>query len=331
MSQQHGYEFSILPIPQEADGTYKTIAGYGWTEDQSCQYKSAYIDTWHQILSGQTQSTPSLNVDGYFTNYPSNATVLLRRTVNGQPAMLMYDYGAGKVIVTSMYSDFAYGHSQASSEEITLVRDLISWAKQPANLPQIKPGETVSLTVELKNDATADAASAKLLIYNPDKSVLLSEQTTNVSIPVGQTNTVLVSYPSLPTSSFGIYHIDYELYDTNGDIIQPQSETDSGRFVVTNPPANPYQNPDFNFSVQSDAEYYVSGSNARFTINMWNNTDRERTITCKYGGGHFYASGSETVTIPAKGVRSIEAIGQNITWQGWLHAYFYDENNTQIQ
>ncbi len=38
----------------------------------------------------------------------------LRRTTNGQPAMLMYQYGNGYVIVTTMYSDWAYGHSQAS-------------------------------------------------------------------------------------------------------------------------------------------------------------------------------------------------------------------------
>ncbi|MGB9715960.1 MAG: hypothetical protein ACPL1G_06100 [Thermodesulfovibrionales bacterium] len=31
-AQQHGYEFSILPVPQEIDGTYKTVKGYGWTE-----------------------------------------------------------------------------------------------------------------------------------------------------------------------------------------------------------------------------------------------------------------------------------------------------------
>ncbi len=57
-----------------------------------------------------------MSVDGYFTQYPDNSTILLRRTANGQPAMLMYDYGLGKVIVTSMYSDWAYGHSQALKE-----------------------------------------------------------------------------------------------------------------------------------------------------------------------------------------------------------------------
>ena len=97
------------------------------------------------FLSGQSRGTPTLNVDGYFTNYPSNATVILRRTVNGQPALLTYDYGLGKVIVTSMYSDWAYGHGQASSEEVALVRDIISWAKAPTTFPEIKPGQAVSV------------------------------------------------------------------------------------------------------------------------------------------------------------------------------------------
>ena len=104
-------------MPQETDGTFKTITGYGWTEDQSCFTNAVYIDTYHQIFSGQNRSTPNLNVDGYFTSYPSNSTVLLRRTANGQPSMIMYDYGLGKVIISSLYSDWGYAHSQATQDE----------------------------------------------------------------------------------------------------------------------------------------------------------------------------------------------------------------------
>ena len=121
-AQQHGYEFNILPVPQETDGTFKTITGYGWTEDQSCLWNGTYIDTYHQMLSAITISTVSANVDGYFTNYPSSATILLRRTANGQPAMIMYDYGLGKVIVSSLYSDWGYAHSQATQDEIKIVK-----------------------------------------------------------------------------------------------------------------------------------------------------------------------------------------------------------------
>ena len=90
-------------------------------------------------------------MDGYFTDYPSNATVILRRTSNGQPDLLMYEYGQGRVIVTSMYSDYAFKINQAFSEEIALVRDIINWAKMPDQLPEIKPGQAVSVSVEVRN------------------------------------------------------------------------------------------------------------------------------------------------------------------------------------
>jgi len=329
-AQQHGYEFSVLPVPQEADGAYKIITGYGWTEDQSCFTNAAYIDTYHQILSGQNRFTPSLNVDGYFNNYPSSSTVLLRRTANGQPAMIMYDYSLGKVIVTSMYSDWAYGHSQASSEEIALVRDLISWAKKPEILPEIHQGETVSVTIEVVNNSDTDALSAKLLVYNPDRSTLFSKQTINLSIPAGQTDTISVSYTSSSTSTLGIYHIDYELYDANGIIVQPQSETDSGRFVVSKPLSNPYKSPNFNFSIQSDAEQYLYGIPATFTVIAWNNTDINYTITFRYYLPHLGPSGTYTVEVPAKSSASFNIVVPEVKHQGWLYGTFYDESGKVV-
>ncbi|MGB9715959.1 MAG: PKD domain-containing protein [Thermodesulfovibrionales bacterium] len=253
-----------------------------------CQSNSSYIDTYHQILSGQSRYTPSLNVDGYFTDYPSDTVVILRRTSNGQPSMIMYDYGMGKVIVSNMYSDWASGHSQASKEEISLVRDMISWAKKPAILPEIKPGETVSVTVTVMNSTDSDASSVKLLVYDPDRKNLISEQTITIPILSGQSAEIPVSYSSATTSVLGIYHIDYELYNAQGDIIQPECEIDSGRFVISKQLANPYKSPDFSFSVNSDSEYYIYGSDAVFTVTVWNNTDTDRTVTAKYCMPHQY-------------------------------------------
>jgi hypothetical protein len=91
-SQQYGYEFSALPVPEEADGTYKKVGGFGWLEDQSCQINSSYIDTWHQMLAGQTKSTPSINIDGYFTSYPENTQIIrMGRVYNTapQPAIII--------------------------------------------------------------------------------------------------------------------------------------------------------------------------------------------------------------------------------------------------
>ncbi len=295
-SQQHGSDFAALPVPPEADGTYNTITGYGWEEDSSCFADSVYIQTWHQILSGQSRETPSLDVDGYFTNYPSSATVIFRRTSDGQPAMIMYHYGLGTVIVTSMYSDYAWGHSQASPEEVALVRDMIAWAKAPAQLPEIHPGGSASVPITMSNASLTNAASEQFLIYSPDRSTLLSTQAANVSIVNGQSATATVAYQSASTDPLGIYHIDYVLLDSAGNIIQPAAETDSGRFAVSNPPANSYVSPDFNFVTTSDSKAYAYGSNATFTITVYNNTSSQRTVTAETYLPHDYWSTGDAQT-----------------------------------
>jgi hypothetical protein len=135
--QQSGYEFNAIPVPMEEDGTYNYVNGYGWSQDQQCFTDGTYIENWHPMLAAQTRSTPTANVDGFFSSYPSNSTVILRRTANGQPALLTYAHGAGRVIVSSMYTDWAYGHAQAANEELAIVRDMIAWAKAPAELTEI--------------------------------------------------------------------------------------------------------------------------------------------------------------------------------------------------
>ena len=146
-----------------------------------------------------------MNVDGYFTVYPSSSSVLLRRTVNGQPAMLVYPHGQGRVIVTSMYSDFAFGQSQASAEERALVRDMISWAKKPEQIPEVSRGEAISLTLNVANHTDADAASAKLLIYSSDRSVLASEETISRLVPAHGSTQVAMQFSA--ASQFTARHL----------------------------------------------------------------------------------------------------------------------------
>lgn len=347
-SQQHGADFSALPVPQEPDGTYKQVGGFGWSEDQSCYANSVNIENYHQIFSGQSRNNPSVNVDGYFTTYPSAATVLLRRVSNGQPAMLMYNYGLGTVIVTSMYSDYAYGHSQASPEEVALVRDMIAWAKAPTQLSEIHPGGSVSITLSMNNFSLTNAASAQFLIYSPDRSKLLSTQTANVAIVNGGSASATVNYQSASTDPLGIYHIDYALLDSGGNIIQPASETDSGRFAVSNPPSNLFKTPDFNFATNSDSESYARGSDATFTVTLYNHTASQRTITAKsffphdywttydpqYGGdwSHPSLQLTDSITIAPNAstsfIRTIPIHSYSTADTMW--SYFYDENGTQV-
>lgn len=317
-AQQHGYEFGVLPVPQEADGTFKPVSGRGWTEDISCFADAAYVDTAHQMLAGQSRITPSLNIDGYFTDYPSSSTIILRRTANDQPAMLSYPYGNGLVIVTSMYSDWAYGHGQASSEEIALVRDVIAWAKKPAALPEIRPGETVSLSLSLINNTATDAAQVKFTVLNPNKAVI-AEQTASVSVSGGQTAVAPFTYTSSTASPLGIWYVDYTLLDAQGNTIQPRAETDSGRFVINNPQAVYSTNRLLSFSVQTDRETYLFSMTGNYTIKVANNSAIARTITAVYDGK------ATALTVPAESSNSF-IYSKKIYGSSTLYVDFYDES-----
>ncbi|MEK6645300.1 MAG: N-acetylmuramoyl-L-alanine amidase, partial [Candidatus Firestonebacteria bacterium] len=227
-SQQHGYDYGVLPRGEE-------ISAYGWLEDQNCQNASVSIAAEHVMFAGQVVNTPNVNVDGYFTKWPGDATVLLTRTKNLYPSMFMYPYGSGKVIVSSLYTDWAYGHSQASTEEIALVRDMISWAKDTTKaIATVKPGESVSVPVEVKynlveGETQANASKVKFTVLDADRNIVTTQEQA-VEIASGSALAMTVNYGVLSEAKKGIWWIDYELYDVAGNIVQAQSEGE--RFAV---------------------------------------------------------------------------------------------------
>jgi DNA-binding beta-propeller fold protein YncE len=335
-TQQHGSDWSLLPTPPDPEtGEKRPVTGYGYQEDQSCQYNSVYIDTWHPMLSGFSTSTANIGVDGYFTSYPENSTILLRRVANGQPAMIIYPYGKGYVVATTLYTDFAFTHSQANQTEIKLAQNIISWAKKPDTITEVTRGETVNLNISLSNFTDKDATSVKFIILDPLRKVV-GEQTQEIAIPAGKTVTIPYSYTVSSTSPLGIYHVDYALLDAAGNVIQPQAETDSGRFAVSNPPLNPYESPDFDFAIQSDAEQYAYGSTAVFTVKAWNNTNKDTPLTFKYDLVHLGPDGSwikgktYDFNAPANASISFNIVIPEVKHQGWLRGWFYDESGNTV-
>ena len=111
LTSQYGYELNALP---------GSPSGYGWSEDQSCHTNAVYIDSSHPIFSGQDSATLDASVDGYFSTWPDNAAVLLRRTKNQMPAMVKYDYGQGKVVILTFFTDWNYGRGGWTQNEINL-------------------------------------------------------------------------------------------------------------------------------------------------------------------------------------------------------------------
>jgi hypothetical protein len=211
-TQKYGSDLSVLP---------GNIDGYGWNEDQSCFKKATYLSQWHPVLSGQTKNVMDCNIDGYISEYPANAEVLLSRTKNGLPALLYYNYGAGTVIVSSLYTDWGYGHNQSSAAELNLIRDLTTWALDPdIDIPEFYRDSAVSVPVAIKYTVsdTSTATTAIIKIYTPDRKLYDS-----LSIPISlhsDEETEWLWNKSSISHNQGLWVVDYALLDGDGDWIQ---------------------------------------------------------------------------------------------------------------
>jgi hypothetical protein len=192
-SQNQGYEFEALPGGK--------VTGYGYTNDQQCFTNAAYIDGWHQIFSGQGKANLDLNIDGFMTGIPEEGQTFLKRVANGQSALAVYPYGNGYVIATTLYTDWGYSVSQYTTQEINLVRDIVAWAKMPMELPEIKPGETVSLSVPVMNNTSTDAVNVKIVVRDPAKN-LIAEFSNPMTLAAGE------------------YALVAKLKDVNGNVSQ---------------------------------------------------------------------------------------------------------------
>ena len=94
--------------------------------------------------------------------------------------------------------------------------------------------------------------------------------------------------------------------------------------IKRNTPVSPEALPAVGLSLQSDNEVYTAGSNATFTVRLWNNEDRERKIKVYYDGiGKYvelqpHSSDHITYLTPVYSSRRL-----------WV--YFFDENEIFLQ
>ncbi|MDI6734955.1 MAG: hypothetical protein QME42_01965, partial [bacterium] len=315
LAQQQGFDFSALPGGK--------VGGYGWQEDQSCWSNAVYVDEAHPIFAGQQKTQIDANVDGYFTQIPDKARVLLKRTKNQQPAMISYEYGSGTVLACTLYSDFGLLMNQTSKGEMRLIQDILSWAVQPKEEIQEYGTQTVEVKVEVevKNDTGTSANKVIFTLIDPDRNTVATKSET-IFIPSYHFSLFTFNF-SLPASTLGIWCINYELADSEGNTIQPARL--GNRFAISNKLGNQLVSESgFCFAVQSESEYYHYGATATFKIIIWNKTENPATITCGYWFPHYTAGKIEEITIPAQGVGSSTypvVVTKNVDT---LWAYFYN-------
>jgi len=294
-SQQHGSDFEVLPTPNG-----QQIGGYGWLEDNSCFTNAAYVEKFHAALASQASALVTSNIDGYFDSIPSESTVLLRRVKNGLPAMFLYPYGQGWVVVSSSYDDWG-GFNQTGPGARAIIRDLIAWAKKPQDLPLNAPGATASVELAIKNHVPLPATQVKLTLLSPSRDRVISEQTVPLAVEASGTATLPFSFTFPATAELGIYHVDYELLDDAGVTIQPVAETDSGRIVVAKPlTGSSYRPGDVLLSiVMPGGEDVFEGSQATFRYRLANNASTDRRFRLYWDFFHGPATFVGEVAVPA--------------------------------
>ncbi|MCP4152718.1 MAG: hypothetical protein GY757_33605 [bacterium] len=279
LGQQYGDDLeNHLPI----DGPLKA---YGFREDQSCLRRSAFFDTMHPALTSASSGIIDAGIDGYIPIYPSNSTVLLRRRINREPALLYFPSNGGHIILSAFFSDYAAAHNQLGASELKIFRDLVTFAKnmsQPIPMFNLEenPTPTISLNITAANETEQTAARAKLYAYTPDRKTLLYQTEETLTITPGQTVEIPLSFtlPELLKQDYGICHVDYELYDTENNLIQMPTESDSGRFSIYKI-TSPYTDKGgfYRWLTVKDEDIYW-GQDLECTIHFKNITGKTQTL-----------------------------------------------------
>ncbi len=136
------------------------VRGVGYNEDQRCEQESVRAVLPSDWLVWMGDTTPDIQVDGVFTAWPADANLLLLRTsgtYQGFPAMIEYPFGAGRVLATSAYGDWAVQSAISWGDDWQMTRALLIRAYLLANgqdvgdLQQISADKTFAASFPVVN------------------------------------------------------------------------------------------------------------------------------------------------------------------------------------
>jgi len=329
LSQERGYLFNVLPDEWQ---------GAGYLEEDGCLTWAGGIENQHVIFSGQGSVYINANADGYFTGWPQDGTVLVRRTKNALPCLIEYHLGEGIILGSTLYSDYGYLSGQLNLAEKRLIRDIVSWGKDadtPINAYNI--GDLVEETATVMNQfGEEDAYSVTYAVYDPDKNeVYTYEETLAEVLPSGQYTELEFTY-QLPDTDcpLGIYWIKYTLKDALGDAIQQELPT--GRFAVKKDIGTVDISKDINVVVKTTQSFYPIGGTGSFQITVYNDKSEDTAVRVRYGTNFHdprysrYGDVYLEKIIPAEGSEVFTVDVENLARGDYFSAGVFDQNNRML-
>jgi len=232
-TQQSGSDYSVLPLP---DGS--KLEGAGWTEDSGPLFRSSLAQDSHPIIAGMRRTTPAVETDGYLASFPESARVVLARQ-DGLPTLLLYPYGSGWVVVTTLMTDRSFGQGLLDNEEKALVRDLVLWAKSGGRMAELAAGKPFAANLTIRGPEQGEAASVRILVMGTQQDKPLSDTTVPLSLKAEREASLPYTYNIPADAQPGIFHIEYALLDANKRPLTPHVESGEGWFAVMQQPAQP--------------------------------------------------------------------------------------------
>ena len=342
-TQAYGDDFSALPVP---DGEELLAAGY--KQDVSCFSGSAYPAMDHPVLSGITTLQMGCNggacgmrpgitagMDGFFRKVPINATVLLRRTISGEPCLILYPVGQGCVVASTMYEDWGYANGQSTKDGRSILANILSLAKAPAqtipvtNLSAGGSASSIQLALNVRNLSGTPADQIEIVVMSPDRKTQVAQVFQSVSISANSEVDVpvaldLSSYFTQASAQYGIFHADYRLLALNPtsgqeEEIQPQGEAVTGRFVVEMPDTTLQSLSHTVFSVWTDSDI-AGDAGGVVHLHLADLTGTARNLHLWEAFNHEYGHLVQTIALPASGTLDLD-LARDLT-RGGTYRYF---------
>jgi len=230
---------TLLVMTQPGDNALDLLPGtwdqVDYQQDQSCWVDAMTLIEFHPILASVSDPSLTSHVDGFMTTIPGSAQLLMERTKNQQGALVFYEYGQGRMIVTNMYDDWGRTVGQSSRKVRNLFRDVARWASiGDVTLPEVLPGQAVQLNVDVTNVISETTTKVEWIVRDPngleiDSGLAIQD----LALSPGQSSPQTANFTP-GSGALGIWYLNYRLLDNAEEVLQ--GETQAGYFIVKDPP-----------------------------------------------------------------------------------------------
>ncbi|CAG0936468.1 hypothetical protein TFLX_05343 [Thermoflexales bacterium] len=227
------------------------VSGVGYEEDQRWQHATVKAEIPSDWLVWMGIEKPDIQVDGAFTTWPANANLLLRRTFGryaGSPIMIEYAHGAGTVLATTAYGDWAWqaGYWWGDDWQMTrslLIRGyLLSHDQDVGDVFAADPATTVNVSFPFTNTGTFTTTRVDVVLpvrlgyWGQDYRAVIP-----VTVPPGQTTTINASLQTPPVmrgvhdwTQIGLYRLQVTAHTSDN-----RQATTAGPVVYVRSPVIP--------------------------------------------------------------------------------------------